>query len=240
MRPLNAFFDNDSAFGQIMTRLGILIAANILFIVCSIPVVTIGASFAALHYVMLRLLRGENELNPFRVFWQGLKENFVQATICWLGVVVLAAVLYLEVFWCRQFSGPVALFQYPLLALLLILIVLASYMFPTMAAFKVTLSQLLADCIYFAVHRPVTMVMVLLTDVVPMALTYLDYPRLPLYAFLWCMFGFALLAFSNSRQLLKLYLPYLEKKEDFTEEEDGAEKHPSEKQILDDMKKLEM
>lgn len=240
MRPLNAFFDNDSAFGQIMTRLGILIASNLLFIACSVPVVTIGASFAALHYVMLRLLRGENELNPFRVFWQGLKENFVQATICWVGVLALAAVLYLELFWCRQFEGPVALFQYPLMALMLILLVLASYMFPTMAAFHVTMSQLIADCIYFAVRRPVTILIVLLTDIVPMALTYLDYPRLPLYAFLWCMFGFGLLAFSNSRQLLKLYLPYLEKKEEFANEDEGAEKRPSEKQILDDMKKLEM
>lgn len=240
MRPLNAFFDNDSAFGQIMTRLGILIAANLLFIACSVPVVTIGASVTALHYVMLRLLRGENELNPFRVFWKGLKENFVQATVCWLAMAVLAAVLYLEIFWCRQFDGPVALFQYPLMAILLIVIVMASYMFPTLAAFKVTLPQLVADCVYFAVRSPLTMVIVLLTDIAPMALTYLDYPRLPLYAFLWCMFGFGLLAFSNSRQLLKLYLPYLEKKEDSGDEEPEGERRPSERQILGEMKKLEM
>lgn len=241
MRFLNGFFDNDSVFGQIMTRLGILIAANILFIIFSLPIFTIGASFTALYYVMLNVLRGETDLNPFRTFWTGFRQNFKQATKYWLLVLVLFVVLYLEIFWCRQFTGPMAVFQYPLMALVLILFILASYLFPTLAAFHVTLSQLLVDCIYFAFRRPITLVIILFTNVMPMVLTYLDYPRLPLYAFLWCLCGFALVAFSNARLLIKLYLPYLEeRKEEIEEEESGQKEPPSEKQILKDMRKLDM
>ncbi|MCD8127543.1 MAG: hypothetical protein LUD82_08910 [Clostridiales bacterium] len=42
MRFLRGFMDNDSAFGQLMTRCGILIAANLLFILTLLPVVTAG------------------------------------------------------------------------------------------------------------------------------------------------------------------------------------------------------
>ena len=45
---LGGVFSNDSLFGQLMTRCGILVAANLMFIVCSIPVVTAGPALCAL------------------------------------------------------------------------------------------------------------------------------------------------------------------------------------------------
>ena len=240
MRFFNAFFDNDSVFGQIMTRLGILIAANVLFIIFSLPIVTIGASFTALYYVMLSMLRGETALNPLRTFWVGFRQNFKQATKYWLLTLVLFVVLYLEIFWCSQFTGAIATFRYPLMALAFALFILVSYLFPTLAAFHVTLRQLLADCVYFAFRRPITLIIVLFTNVMPMVLTYMDYPRLPLYAFLWCLCGFALVAFSNARLLIILYLPYLEERKEEATEEESQKEPPSQKQILDDMRKLDM
>ena len=130
MKWIQSILDNNSVFGQLMTRCGILIAANILFILFSIPIVTAGASFAALYYTMLKVLRGEDELNPFRTFWQGFRENFKQGTIAWLILLAFGIVLCLEVFWCSQFTGPVALFRYGLYALLFIEVVIASYAVP--------------------------------------------------------------------------------------------------------------
>lgn len=237
MNFLRSFLDNNSVFGKLMTRCGILIAANLLFVLCSIPVVTAGAAWSALYYVMLETLYREPELNPFRTFWEGLKENWRQATVCWLGALALGAFLYLEQFWCSQFDGVIGMFRYPLLGLLLILAVLVCYGFPTLAAFHVTLPQLLKNCIYFAVKRPFTLILVLATNVVPLAVTWLDRNNLPLYAFLWCMFGFAAVAMFNASLLLKLYKPYLQTPE---EEEALETVQPSEQQVLEDMKKLGM
>ncbi|MCD7843485.1 MAG: YesL family protein, partial [Clostridiales bacterium] len=70
------FLSNDSAFGRLMTRLGIIIAANIMFAIFSLPVVTIGASYVALYHVMFKTLRGDGVINPFKQFWIGFKTNF--------------------------------------------------------------------------------------------------------------------------------------------------------------------
>lgn len=240
MKWIQSILDNNSVFGQLMTRCGILIAANILFILFSIPIVTVGASFAALYYTMLKVLRGEDELNPFSTFWQGFRENFKQGTIAWLILLAFGIVLCLEVFWCSQFTGPVALFRYGLYALLFIEIVIASYLFPTMATFQATLPQLIQDSIYFAIRRPVTLLLVLFANVVPLALTYVDYGHLPIYAFLWCIVGFAAVAMFNSSLLIKQFTLYLSPLAEDTEEKAADRQEKSEAEILEEMKKLGM
>ena len=79
MNLLRGFLDNDSAFGQLMTRCWIIIACNVLFVLLTLPVVTIAPAWVAMDYVFLRTLRGEPDLNPLRVFWRGLRMNFKQA-----------------------------------------------------------------------------------------------------------------------------------------------------------------
>ena len=73
---INSFFSNDSVFGRLMTKIGIIIGANLMFVLFSIPVVTIGASYVALYHVMLKTLRGNGVVNPFKQFWIGFKTNF--------------------------------------------------------------------------------------------------------------------------------------------------------------------
>ena len=237
MRWLRSFLDNDSLFGQVMARCGVLIAANLLFLLFSLPVVTIGAAWTALYFTMMKTLRDGPRRgggNPFRLFWQGFRENFKQATAAFLLLALLAAVLGLELFWCGQFTGPVSAFRYGLAALLLVEAVAAAYLFPTMAAFRGSLRDLLRDSIYFAVRRPVTLLLVLFLHTVPMAVTYLDAVRLPLYAFLWCTFGFSGTAMCCGGMLLKQFSPLLAPMEDGeAAPEDGA-------QTLEDMRKLGM
>ena len=73
---MQGFLDNDSFFGRFMTKLGIIIAANIMFVLLSIPFFTIGAGLSALYYVMFRTLRNDGVVNPFKEFMTGLKLNF--------------------------------------------------------------------------------------------------------------------------------------------------------------------
>jgi uncharacterized membrane protein YesL len=78
---LSGFLDNDSRFGRLMTRCGIVIGANLMFFFFSLPVVTAGASFVALYHVMFKVLRGDGVVNPFKQLWIGFKNNFKKATI---------------------------------------------------------------------------------------------------------------------------------------------------------------
>ncbi|MCD8160423.1 MAG: YesL family protein [Clostridiales bacterium] len=237
MRFLRGFMDNDSVFGQLMTRCGILIAANLLFVLSLLPVVTAGAGYAALYFTLLTCLR-EKSCNPFSTFWQGFKSNFKQGTLSLLALAALGAVLWLEISWCDQFDGAMALFRYPLMAIGVAAVVLACYIFPVMAAFQVNFKQLLMDSVYFAVKRPVATVAMLIANIAPMTLTYLDRGNLPTYAFLWVLCGFSLVTMFNASLLLKSFAPYLAQEE---EEEAPAEGHvQTEREVLEDMKKLGM
>ena len=61
---ISSFMSNESSFGRVMTKIGIIICANLMFVFFSIPVVTIGASLTAMYHVMLKTLRGKGNINP--------------------------------------------------------------------------------------------------------------------------------------------------------------------------------
>lgn len=243
------FLSNESRFGRLMTRLGILIAANLLFLISCIPVVTAGAGLCALHHTMLKTLRGDGEINPFVQFWLGFKRNFRQATAAFLILLALAALLTLEIFWCSQFTGPVAAFRYGLYAIAMIVLVLALYLFPTMAAFEAPLPRLLGNSFAFAMKSPLTALCVVATSVVPTLLTLTGGRYQPLFAFIWCMIGASGLAMLHASMLLRLFKPYLPRvdvcgeiipegmEEEFITEEQDAR---NDRATLEDMLRLGM
>ena len=53
---------------------------NILWVVCSIPLVTAGASTCAAFYVSLKMVNDE-EVNVIRMFFKAFKQDFLQGTI---------------------------------------------------------------------------------------------------------------------------------------------------------------
>ena len=89
---MGRFFDLDSPLMSALNKLADLISLNILVIICSLPVFTIGASMTALHYVVLKMVRNE-EGYIIKSFFKSFKQNFRQATIIWLILLVLIGVL---------------------------------------------------------------------------------------------------------------------------------------------------
>lgn len=223
---IQAFLDNDSTFGRLMTRCGIIIGANLMFILFSMPVVTIGASYAALYHVMLKTLRGDGAINPFKQFWIGFKSNFKQATIYWLLLVVLVMFGYADVMFCRQMGGAMEYFMYALYAIGIVALVITLFLMPVMAAFADTLPHLMRNALFFALQKPFRTLVILFFNVFPLYLTYTDMKMQPLYAFLWCLFGFGAIAMLGAALLLpdfKKYLPEVDEYGNFVRTQEETE-----------------
>ena len=231
MNFLRSFLDNDSVFGQLMTRCGTIIAANLMFLLFSVPVVTIGASWTALHYTMMKMLR-EKEINPFKAFWHSFRQNWKESTLVFVAALVVVGILALELYWCRQFPNIPSLFIYGLYGMIAVMAVLCVYLFPVIAAFNGNLKSHIKESIYFAFSRPLDLVLILAAHVVPMAVTYLDLKRMPLYAFLWFFMGFAAVVTFTAKLLLKQFNPFLD-----AAHEDAPQK--TEREILEEMKQLD-
>ena len=78
-----------------MGRVADLIMLNVVFLICCLPIVTIGASLTALHYVTLKMARNE-ESYIIRSFFKSFKQNFKQATVINLIMLAVAAILYMD------------------------------------------------------------------------------------------------------------------------------------------------
>ena len=52
MQRLLKLFSEDSALGRFLNRLYVIIVSNLLFVLFSLPAVTIGAGLSALNYTM--------------------------------------------------------------------------------------------------------------------------------------------------------------------------------------------
>ena len=238
---IQGFLDNDSFFGRFMTKLGIIIAANIMFVLLSIPFFTIGAGFSALYYVMFRTLRGDGVVNPFKEFWAGLKANFKQATISWIIFVLLIAFLLTDIRICKAAGGALDLVKIGVYALGAAAVIIYLYLIPVMTAFRDTLPHLIRNAVYFLIKKPWKTVVILFFDIFPFVLTYSDLQSLPLYAFLWVLCGFGLQAMLGATLLLPVFAPYLASKEEEAGEEAAEpESHMrTEEEILEDMRKLD-
>ena len=136
MQRLLKLFSEDSALGRFLNRLYVIIVSNLLFVLFSLPVVTIGAGLSALNYTMMKYRRGDRHFKVTSMFWKGFRESFGKATVCFVAYVALMLTQLLEISWCRQFTGPVALFKYALIGLMALETIVAIYLFPVIAAFK--------------------------------------------------------------------------------------------------------
>ncbi len=249
-RFINSIFNNDSILGQITTRLGILTGANLMFILFSLPVVTIGPAAAALSYVCFKTLRSDGVLNPFKTFWQGFKMSFKQSFLCTIAVLLFAVLAWADLSFIRQMEGPVTLFKYPVYVIIFIVILLAVFLVPVIAVFEDTLPHQIRNAIYFAAKNPVRMIIILAVTILPLAVTYLDQKWQPLYAFIWAVIGFAGISMLTASMLLKDVNQILPPDDDDVAAEEislsgdlrqnkAAGMKMSQQRILEEMKKLD-
>jgi uncharacterized membrane protein YesL len=100
-------FDYDSPIIRFLNKGADLLILNILFIVCSLPVVTIGASLTAMYAVNLRSVRyGDGYV--VQTFFKSFKQSFVQATIAWIIVAACGLLIFFDIrFWSVMGEGMI-------------------------------------------------------------------------------------------------------------------------------------
>ncbi len=106
------------AMGALM-KLGDCICASALWLMFSIPIITVGASTTALYTVCRRCIqRGEGAM--WNTFWGAFRENFKRSTVLWLIALLVLAVLTADVLVFRSIKlsgGAMGILYWPALAL---------------------------------------------------------------------------------------------------------------------------
>ncbi len=127
---------SDNVIIRILNKLTDLLVLNILFLVCSLPIFTLGASLTAMYTVSLRSVRyGDGYV--VQTFFKAFKRNFKQSTAAWLVILAVLLLLFFDLrFWggmsevMPEYSRIFTILSYGIGILLWIIV---SWLFPVMA-----------------------------------------------------------------------------------------------------------
>lgn len=229
---MGRFFSMDNKFFTFMSRVADLMMLNVVFLICCIPIVTIGASWTALYYVTTKMVRNE-ESYILRGFFKSFKENFKQSTIIWLIMLVAGIILGLDFQITAAMSSTVIkVMRYGLMVVLTIYVFVIVYIFPILSKFENSIKNTFKNSLFMSIrHLPYTFLIAIIT-VVPAAATLTIQIVLAYGLIVWILGGFALTAFINSYFFVKIFDNYIPGQDE--EESEDAAKSIEERSLLDD------
>lgn len=211
---MGRFFNLDSPVMVALTKMADLIIVNLLAFFCCLPIITVGASMTALHYVVLKIVRDE-ECYIVRSFFKSFKQNFKQATIINLIMLLIGLILYVDLNVSKAMQGGAGqIFQIIFMAFVLIYFILFLYVYPVLARFYNTIKNTIKNALFMAIrHFPYTVVMVIIAVCPLLLLLVKSYQIQSTLFVLFLLMGFALIAYCNSYFLAKIFDIYMPKEE---------------------------
>ncbi|MGC6177716.1 YesL family protein [Lacrimispora sp. 38-1] len=216
---LSGFFNYDNPVWRFIGKFGDLIILNVLWLVCSLPVFTIGASTTAVYYVTLKLARDDDGYT-IRSFFKSFKENFKQSTIIWLIILLAGAILGVDLyFFARLFNGSSTVKTVMLtvfLAMALIYAAIVMYIFPLQSRFYNPVKRTFFNAFFMSIRHLFRTIGMIVIDGALIAAGFVF--LIPPVLMIFMLFGFPLLAFINSYILSPVFNIYMPK-EERTEEE---------------------
>lgn len=165
MKKLNI----ENPFFEFMGSIGDVMLVNILFLVFSVPIVTIGASYTAMYHTFRDLREGKTVFRSFFMAWKGSVKRTVPA---WLFLLLTGSVLAFDITFLVRvgsngFWGLVGMVTG---CLLLLWSMVFCYLFPVVAcgeaSGEMNLRGMLTRSLYLAVRNlPFTLLMVVLNSI---------------------------------------------------------------------------
>lgn len=131
-----------------------LILVNVLWLICCLPIITIGASTAALHSVTRKMAACEY-YTVWRGFWHGFRENWKQGTAVALilGAVLLISAVDVVVGWNTPGLAGIAWQAVGVLGLIGGIFTL-SLAFPVLTRYRLTLGTVLKNALLLSLANP--------------------------------------------------------------------------------------
>lgn len=160
-------FSMDSMLGRFLYWIADIFILNILWIIFSLPIFTIGASTTALYYSMMQRQR-RDESYIHKNFIKAFKENFKQSTILWLIMILVALVLFADLriglfFNINQNLLIGKIFIVVSVILMIPYLFVLLYIFPIQAKFENTIKDNLKNAILMAIgHLGYTLLLLMI------------------------------------------------------------------------------
>lgn len=198
-------FSFDGPFARWMGRVFDLVLLHVLWVVCSLPFFTIGASTTALFAITLKMAKNE-EPYILKGYIKAFRNNFAKATKLWIiAVMIIAWQLFLMRICIKGEMGILKIAGIPNAALLFIVFLALLYLFPIQAVFENSVSNILKNSVLCSLrYLPYSFLMAAIL-IIPILITGFLEPVFPFMITLWIFSGSSLIAFAESYVLNHIF-----------------------------------
>ncbi len=213
---MSNLFNYDNPVWRFIGKFFDVMVLNLLWVLCSIPIVTMGASTTAVYYVALKLVRDEND-STVKAFFRSFKENFKQATAIWLILLAVGFLIGFDIYFFVHMEPSTfrTVMTSVLLAFGFIWLLISLYVFPLQARFYNPIRRTIFNACFMSLRHLLRTIVMLLMDGAVILLVFM----VPVLFMIMVLFGFPLLAFLNSMLFVGIFDIYMPKKEPRAEDE---------------------
>ena len=194
-----------------------LIWLNILWIICCLPIFTIGASTTALFYVTLHMARNEGS-GVTRTFFREFKRNFRQSTGIWLLFLLIGIILYsdLQIIIDMELPSTIkTIFVCINFLLLLYYVMTLLYVFPLQCTFENKIKHTIKNAMILSIgHLPQSIVIGFMYFALFVLLYLMPELMTPIVTFI----GFSGISLAASYMFLRIFKKHM-KPEDVAKQE---------------------
>lgn len=154
-------FSYDSIIMRVLGFVADLFILNLIFLVCCLPVITIGPAQAGLYTAMRGLSDPEDDSSCLKAFFRGFRNGFGNICIAWLLFLLLDAILIYTLLMTFSYadSGLFIHWAFPLVILILIMI-LHSLLPVFHAQFRCTFFRLIHNAWLLMISQPLRAILV--------------------------------------------------------------------------------
>lgn len=190
---------------EILNLVGKLIILNFLWILCCIPVITIGAATSAMYSVMFKIVDNADGL-LFLPYFKAFKNNFIQSTAIWFIILFVGSIFGFDLFYARYEEGILGkVFIFIAIAGLLVVLNILTLVFAIQSRYTNTVKNHIKNAFIIAYLSPLKIILVWIVWIVPISLTIYSYQFFRYFGFIWFVCGFSIVFFYSSRIILSIF-----------------------------------
>lgn len=160
---MKKLFKYDGLFYRFMNKFGNLIILNLVFILTSLPIITLVSSLSALYYATVKTVRTENGY-PVKEYWNAFKREIKKGLVMGTLLILSGIVLYIDLLYVSQLETMFGAISYAVLILLSLICITLFIFFPiVLSRFNLSLFELfkLTTFMMFK-HLPYTIILFIL------------------------------------------------------------------------------
>lgn len=207
---MDNLFGYDNKFFEVLEKLTDIVVLNFLFIISSVPIVTIGASLSAIYSVSMKMIKDE-DVHIAKEYIKRFRENFKSSTIIWIFIMFIVVVLAIDFYISDMIVSKLikTVFQYTFTLVGIILMFVITYIFPLISKFENTIKNTIKNSILISVQNLPNTIIMVLVNLSPIISILLCRDHLGYILFFYLIIGYGVIAYINSIFLDKILNRYI-------------------------------